>query len=234
MRDLFYALRFFCMVAPVPRLMVQAMVVVGALAAVLVVLDRERSARALMPLLLLQLFAASSGFMVPARRGHYDLLLTSGYGRLYVAAVHWVASTLPGVMVWLAVTVVDVALAPASVSGYDRSGTAVAMILVSTVPWAATVGLPRFTAAIAWLLFAVVVAVVLPAGEAPLLLDPLPASSWASAFIATTLNPAGLIGLDVWAMPAAMIAPAATLSAGSMIAAFTWIRRRDIPLEAAQ
>src|SRR5687767_11207779 len=110
MRHPAYSIRFFWMVAPVPRLMVQAMVGVGALAAVLLVVDRERSARALVPLLLLQVFAASSGFMVPARRGHYDLLLTGGYSRMHVAAVHWVVSVLPGVVVWLAVAALDLVM----------------------------------------------------------------------------------------------------------------------------
>jgi hypothetical protein len=234
MRHPAYSIRFFWMVAPVPRLMVQAMVGVGALAAVLLVVDRERSARALVPLLLLQVFAASSGFMVPARRGHYDLLLTGGYSRMHVAAVHWVVSVLPGVVVWLAVAALDLVMTRGVGHASHGSGTLVAMTLVSTVPWAATVALPRFTAAIAWLLLAAVAAAILPSDEARILVDPLDARSWAAVSTGITLNPVALIGIDITGARALNVAPAVILSAGSILAALTWIGRHDIPLEAAQ
>ena len=234
MRDLAYTIRFFWMVAPVPRLMVQAMVGVGALTAILLVVDRERSARALVPLLLLQVFAASSGFMVPARRGHYDLLLTSGYSRRHVAAVHWGVSILPGVAVWLAVAALEIVMARRTGHPSHGSGTIVAMTLVSTVPWAATVALPRFTAAIGWLLLAAVVAAILPSHDARILVDPLRAGSWAAVSTAVALNPAALIGIDVTGARVLAVVPALILSAGSMLAALTWIGRHDIPLEAAQ
>jgi hypothetical protein len=234
MRSLLYTIRFFSMVAPVPRLMVQAMVAVGSLAAVLIVSDPERSARALIPLLLLQLFAASSGFMVPARRGHYDLLLTGGYSRVLVAAVHWAVSVLPGAGVWLAVTAVDVLTSAGARAVSHSSGSLLAMTLVSTMPWAATIALPRFTAAIAWLLVAAVAFVLAPARDARVLLDPLAGGSPMVAAVVATLNPAVLIGIDLADAPVSMAMPAAVLSAGSMVLALAWIARHDIPLEAAQ
>ena len=58
-------------------------------------------------MLLLQLFGNSSGFDVPARRGHYDLLLTHGEARRRIIIGHWAASALPGVASWLVLGVVS-------------------------------------------------------------------------------------------------------------------------------
>src|SRR5688572_10369335 len=101
MRDLLDIVRFFRIVNPIPRLMMRAFAGLALLAALLVLARPDRPADAMTPVLLLQLFAASSGFMVPARRGHFDLLLTAGYSRVRIAATHWVLSILPGLGTWL-------------------------------------------------------------------------------------------------------------------------------------
>jgi hypothetical protein len=233
MRDLVYMTRFFAVVAPTPPLMGPAMVGAGLIAASLVAVGVERTGGVLTPLLLLQTFAASSGFMVPARRGHYDLLLTAGYGRVRIAATHWAVSVLPGIVVWMAVAAIDVGAAGGA-AGVLRGGTAVAFALVSTVPWAATVALPRFTAAIAWLLLLTVVVSVLPPGALAVLLEPSKATSWPMAAVAIALYPVTLVGTDVAVADAPMIIPAMVLAACSLAAAFAWIGRQDIPLEAPQ
>ncbi len=234
MRDFVYMIRFFSIVTPIPPLMAPAMLAVAGVAAVLILLDDGRSAAALTPLLLLQLFAASSGFMVPARRGHYDLLLTGGHGRVRIAATHWAATILPGIAMWLGVGMVGIVAADGPGASVLSSGSAVALALVSTVPWAATIALPRFTAAIAWLLLLATAAAVFPADRGYAVLDPLGSASWLGASLGVTLYPVALVGEDLIGARAALAVPAVAVAAGSMVAGFVWIGRRDIPLEAAQ
>lgn len=233
MRELLYMVRFFAVVAPIPPLMAPAMAGAGLLAAVLATLGAQRADGVLTPLLLLQMFAASSGFMVPARRGHYDLLLTAGYGRMRIAAMHWAVSVLPGIAAWLGVAIIDMAAAGGS-AGTTGVGTTAAFVLVSTVPWAATVALPRFTAAIAWLLLLAMLVAVLPPEQSAVLRDPWDrtAASWAP--VAVGLYPVTLVGREIAAGDGLRIVPAMMLSACSMAAALTWIGRQDIPLEAPQ
>src|SRR5688572_16282541 len=139
MRDALFVVRFFRIVSPVPPLMIPAFAGVGTLAALLMVLDSDRTRVAVIPLLLLQLFASSSGFLVPARRGHYDVLLTSGHARALVAGIHWMMSILPGIATWLAVAVVEIIATTGSRMVLLTSGTLAAVVLVSTIPWSATV-----------------------------------------------------------------------------------------------
>ena len=96
-----YLARFFLVVPPMPLLMVGAFLVATGVSAAVIVVEPSRASGALTPILLLQLFACSSGFDVPARRGHYDLLLTHGEARRRVIVAHWAASALPGVLCWL-------------------------------------------------------------------------------------------------------------------------------------
>ena len=232
MRDFVYMVRFFAVVAPTPPLMWPAMLGAGLVAASLIIVGVDQTGGVLTPLLLLQAFAASSGFMVPARRGHYDLLLTAGYGRVRIAAAHWSVSVLPGLAVWMAVAAVD--LGAEGAAGVLRGGTAIAFALVSTVPWAATVALPRFTAAIAWLLLLTMVMAVLPPEEAALLFAVSDATSWPLAAAAVALYPVTLVGTDVVVQDAPRILPALVLAACSLAVALAWIGRQDIPLEAPQ
>ena len=80
------ALQFFRVVRPVPRLMRVTFAVVTTASAARLLLGSDTVAPVLLPILLLQTFAVSTGFMGYARRGHFDLLLTRGAGRVPVAA----------------------------------------------------------------------------------------------------------------------------------------------------
>jgi hypothetical protein len=73
MRDLWYLVRFFHVVPPVPTMMVGTFVSLTLAAALAIVNDPQCASGALIPVLVLQSLAASSGFSLPARRGHYDL-----------------------------------------------------------------------------------------------------------------------------------------------------------------
>ena len=158
-----YLARFFLVVPPMPRLMVGALLVVTVVSAVVILVEPSRSAGALTPILLLQLFACSSGFDVPARRGHYDLLLTRGEARRRVIVTHWAASALPGVLCWLLLAIVGYTVnRGGSRAALLSAGTLAAVILVSTIPWATTVRLPRFSGAIGWLLIVAMLSLAAP------------------------------------------------------------------------
>jgi hypothetical protein len=71
-RDTAFLIRFFLVVPPVPGLMMVAFAASVACGGVALALRATDPYGALAPIFLLQTLAASSGFVVPARRGHYD------------------------------------------------------------------------------------------------------------------------------------------------------------------
>ena len=73
-----YAVRFFRVVPPVSRLMVASFGVLTVSAGAALVVDPDRASRVVLPTLVLQAFAVSVGFTAFARRGYYDVLLTTG------------------------------------------------------------------------------------------------------------------------------------------------------------
>jgi hypothetical protein len=226
-------LRFFRVVSTQPTLIVWTFVVVVIVGAIAIVRDPLRSAGAMAPVLLLQLFAASSGFEVPARRGHYDLLLTSGHHRVWMAVVHWVTSSAPGVIAWLTLAAVELAASSRSSRTLLASGTVAAMGLVSTLPWAITVRLPRFSGGIGWLLALVISTSVLSPGNVP---GGQPGAAgdviWAAwGFL---VYPVVFVGRELGVDEALIAAPALIVSVASMAAACRWVSRASVPLEAAQ
>jgi hypothetical protein len=212
-RRLLPVVRFFIVVPVVPRGLLAAFALAALVGGATLVFGLDEGTRTMAPVLLLQLFAAASGFVVPARRGHYDLLLTGGSSRLAIAAVHWIMSVLPGVLSWLALAALERAL------GGNRlfaGNTLLAVFVVSTLPWAVTVPLPRLTGGIAWLLAFALVAAALPGA------DHLPVN---------LLLPWGLLNAPLQPVIAAITVACGT---AAMASAFSWINRVDIPLESSQ
>lgn len=188
---------------------------------------------ALAPLLVLQIFAASSGFTPAARRGYYDVLLTRGISRMTVLCAHWVASIAPGLLAWGAVAATERLIRPEDAAALT-SGSIVALALASTIPWAVTAPLPRFAAAIGWLLFLTTAQAAIPSGQADLVSAlRAPASPGVAAF-ALVVYPMGALGMDLTAVPIRIVGPAVLVAAVSVAAALFWCGRRDTPLEAAQ
>ena len=224
--------RYFLIVAPVPPLLRTTMLLTTLAAAGVVVSDPRRAGAALTPVLLLQLFAASSGFMVPARRGHYDLLLTQGHGRVSVALAHWVMSVTPGLCCWLGLGLVEAMVTPGA-QAVLASGSGAAVLLVSTVPWALTVTLPRFAGGIGWL---VVLALAVAAGSGHPDVSArgggVPAG--AEGALAILLYPPLLVGERLTEAMAVRLAPALVVAGAAMACALAWVDAHDIPLEAAQ
>ena len=227
-------LRFFRVVSTQPTLIVWTFVVVVVIGATAIVRDPSRSEGAMVPVLLLQLFAASSGFEVPARRGHYDLLLTSGHHRVWMAMVHWVTSSAAGVIAWLMLAAVEGAATSGSGTTLLASGTFAAMGLVSTLPWAITVRLPRFSGGIGWLLALVISASVLSSGNLP---GGQPGDTAADLIWAAwgfLVYPVVFVGRELGVDEALIAVPALIVSVASMAAACRWVSRASVPLEAAQ
>ena len=210
------AIRFFIVVRVVPASMIAALTLFTVAGCILIAVDARRAASALTPVLLLQLFASASGFRVPARRGHYDLLLTGGAGRVPIAAGHWVTSVLPGVLGWLARAASEHA---AGAHLLTASGTLVAVVAVSTIPWAVTMPLPRLSGAIAWLVLCLTAGTFAPGG----------------GDVGTgLLLPWSVIGAPLRGVDAYIAAAIGVAGVCSVAAAILGIERMDVPLESSQ
>jgi hypothetical protein len=233
MRTIVYLFRFFRVASPLPALVVWTFGVIVAGSCAVVVVAPGRTAGALAPLLVLQTFAASSGFAVPGRRGHYDLLLTRTGGRVSIALAHWVSSIAPGVAGWLIVCSVE-ALTTATSSIATASGTCAAVALVSTIPWAATVALPRFSGGIGWLLMLTISAITLPTGDDRSLLRAGESDGFVAGASAFLVYPLAVVGRHLSSHEVMLVSPALAVAIASMVAACGWVRRATFPLEAAQ
>ena len=227
-------LRFFRVVSLHSPYLLLGLAVVGILGIVTVSLDHAEGTYALTPVLLLQMFAVSSGFQVPARRGHFDLLLSGGCTRFRIVVTHWALSVLPGVAVWIAVGVAELVVSEGVHARAFLSGSAAALLLVSAVAWALTVPLPRLSGGVVWVV-TMVVAVTM-------------ASDWRDALLAaargdgTLVSRACLFLLFPFSLIGTRVEPVDLPSVGLVLvsglalwaAAIWWIVRADIPLEASQ
>ena len=235
MGDLRYLVRFFHIVPPVPSLMTGTFAVLTLAAAIAIVGDLQAAVGALVPVLLLQVFAASSGFALPARRGHYDLLLTRANSRTSIALMHWASSIAPGITSWLTLAMLEFIVSAGTRTTLLASGTCAAVVLVSTLPWAMGVALPRFSAGIGWLLLVVTTATTFSKGvmgdwTAPSTrIEELAWPAW--AFL---VYPMGAIGQHLARPQIMAVVPALTLAIIAMAIACRWIAQRDVPLEASQ
>lgn len=235
MRGLLDAVRFMRVVPPLPRLMHRTFACVALAGIGTIAVTPAAAPHALVPILVLQLFAVSTGFAGYVRRGYYDLLLTRGTGRLTVACAQWAMAAMPGVAAWLVLAAWEAIarsgrpelLAPAAVA---------AMAIVSTVPWACTVSLPRFSAALGFLTAWLTVTTLGPRAAGGLEHIGAPgariadwlrrADGWFGA------SPPAASGDTAWEiipwLPALLIATLA------MTVALTWIRQASFPLESGQ
>jgi hypothetical protein len=147
-----YAFRYFQVVAVVPPLFLAGFAVTIAAGAVTLTHDPSAAVEALTPVLLLQLFSVSSGFQIPARRGYYDLLLTSGTPRWQIAVAHCLASIMPGITSWICVGMLELAASHGTRMAFATGGTCIAFVLMSMIAWAMATSISRAPAAVGWLL----------------------------------------------------------------------------------
>ncbi len=227
-------IRFF-VIAPLhsPYLLL-ALAAVGLAGIVMLIAEPSKGAGALGPLALIQMFAASSGFAVAARRGHFDLLLTAGSGRVAVALTHLGASVLPGVVVWVTLGLVEMLVAQTMMPLAFASGTVFAFGVISLLAWALTVRLPRLSGGIAWLLGIAVWMVEWTDGATAVATLDQAAGGYLPRAVVVVLCPFLLIGKrlsgDEWLVALPAVGLAACLAGSAVI----WIARTDVPLESAQ
>lgn len=235
MRDLWYLVRFFHVVPPVPSMMTGTFAIVTVASALAIVEDVSAADGSLVPVLLLQAFAAASGFALPARRGHYDLLFTRGTSRPSIALTHWAMSIVAGIASWFALAIVELVVSRGTSAALVTSGTCAAMFVVSTLPWATSVTLPRFSGGIGWLLLIVTLAATFSSpvmGEWTTSSTRIEDLAWpAWAFF---VYPVGAVGQQLSRAQLMAVVPAVLLALCSMLIACQWIAQRDVPLEASQ
>ena len=232
MKAAWYLLRFFRVVMPLPGMILWTFAGLVAGASAMIAITPERTAGALAPLLLMQMFAASSGFALPARRGHYDLLLTRTGNRMSIAIAHWLTSIAPGLLSWLSVGTVE-ALITGRAAVCLASGTCVAFALVSTIPWAVTVTLPRFSGGIGWLLVLTMAGITFSPDSSEWLAVPGRANTLVAAW-ALLVYPLTSVGRHLSTHDLVLLSPALMLAVMSMGIACVWVARATFPLEAAQ
>lgn len=102
-------------------------------------------------LLFVQMFLASSGFLVRARRGHFDPLLAGAADRTGPVVWHWIVSVAPGVAGWICLAGAGCFQgSPTAVSALIGARAA-ALFIVSALAWAAGFALTRGAAGVVWL-----------------------------------------------------------------------------------
>jgi hypothetical protein len=218
MANLLYLFRYFRVVPPIPALMTSSFMVITLVGVLSIAFRGEGHAAATLPVIVLQAFSASTGFSAPARRGYFDLLLARGEPRARIAIVQWLTAITPGVLSWASLAGVQELGHVAATNPLLASGTLLALLMASTIPWAVTVALPRFSGAIGWLLvvcLSKVSGVVWP--------DP----------VHDVVFPIDVIGESIGGRPDVML-PALLLSCVSIAMALWWVHRTDIRLESAQ
>jgi hypothetical protein len=206
--------------------------VVTTASAARMLLGVDAVAPVLLPVLLLQTFAVSTGFMGYARRGHFDLLFTRGAGRVLVAAIYWLLSATPGVLGWLTLAAVEIVWQRTAtlLSG----GTIAAVLCMSMWPWAISVPLTRFSGATGWLLALTMTVTLTPAGVGSYgLWQVQRGEPWWWSALAFLLFPGRLVGEPLNTEGLAALAPIVLVIA-TMVGAFAWIWHADLPLETGQ
>jgi hypothetical protein len=144
-------IRYFAAVSPPAAPLVAVLAILAGGAAVLENVDRGSSDWVLASIGLLQLFACSTGFARHATRGHYDPILLAMPHRRRVAFAHFFVASAPGVGAWIAAGAAQaIAARSPAVPAFRPAGWA-GLLLVSSIPWAASIRAPRFVAGALWL-----------------------------------------------------------------------------------
>ncbi len=180
-------------------------------------------------LLFAQMFLASTGFLVPARRGHFDPLLIGEGDRTAAVMWHWIVSIAPGIAGWVCLAGTGYFLgSPAALSAFV-GGRAVALFIVSALAWTAGFTLARGAAGVVWL--AALLALLVRRA------DLLPPAAMVSASNGTVVRQAAtlvlcpflLVGNHVLVAPDA-VCMAALLSSLLLLAVCRFSGRLDISL----
>ncbi|MGE0394601.1 MAG: hypothetical protein AB7I25_07745 [Vicinamibacterales bacterium] len=224
-------LRFFHAVPLQSPVMLAGLALVSAAEALQVLLAPGSGRDAVTTLLFVQLFSASVGFAIPARRGHYDALLTGGASRHAVVSGHLLMAIAPGVAAWILIGGVERA---AGGTAIWSTGSVAALALVSVGGWAITAPLPRLSGGVIWLVVLLatfgwsagwrqdILAVALGGGTV-----------WTRAAV-YLLCPLLLGGRALSRVDLIAALPALFVILGAGLVAWRWLTRLDVTLEAAQ
>ena len=109
--------------------------------------------------LFVQSFAASTGYLDHARRGHFDAALVGRRARCRTACAHCVVSVAPGLTCWLALAVVDLVSRPTHWPVALSLPGLAAFLWVSSASWTVTLLLPRYSGGTIWMTVLVALAV---------------------------------------------------------------------------
>ena len=101
--------------------------------------------------LFVQMFLASTGFLVRARRGYFDPLLWGAGNRTRALVWHWLVSIAPGVAGWVCLAGAGFALGSPAAGSAFVGKRAVALFVVSALAWTAGFTLTRGTAGVVWM-----------------------------------------------------------------------------------
>jgi hypothetical protein len=205
-----YAVRYFFIVPVVPPLFNLAFAIALAAGSIRLVNDAAAAIEALTPVLLLQLFVASSGFRFAARRGYYDLLLTSSTPRWQIALAHCLVSVLPGMVSWVCIGVLETAATRGAGWVWIAPGTCAAFVGTSFLAWGVAAFSSRTATTVVWLL---------------VLTTPS---------IARAVSPVQLVGTLWSTVDRFMLVTVCVTAAIAFGAAMVSIVRGSAPLEAAQ
>lgn len=143
--------RFFTVVGQSPPYGLVVLGIVTAIGLATIGLNPAELDSALGLVLFVQMFLASSGFVVTARRGHFDPMLVHGSERGTALIVQWCASIAPGAIAWAIVAGVGYEQgSPAAWSAIAGSRLA-AFLIVSALAWVLGFRLPRGAGGALWM-----------------------------------------------------------------------------------
>lgn len=146
-----HPLRYLAVVGIHPFYAIVAMAAITALGLATVWLNAAELDSGLGMILFAQMFLASSGFVVRARQGHFDPLLTNRLGRTAIVVFHWALSVGPGIIAWALVAAAGFLQgSPAAASAFMGTRAA-GLLVVSSIAWALGFALPRGAAGMLWM-----------------------------------------------------------------------------------
>ena len=223
--------RFFLAVPLQSPYMLAGLALVVALGAAELIVAPESGQEAVVTLLLLQMFSASSGFAIPARRGHYDAPLTGGASRTAVVGWHLVMSVAPGALGWLVLGACELGVGGSAVLS---QGSIAAMVVVSAAGWAMTVPLPRLSGGVVWL-----VLLLAGLGWPTVWREDILAVAAGGADVSTRavvylFCPLVVAGRTLTREDLMALLPVMALAMAGCVGAWRWLVRMDVSLEAAQ
>jgi hypothetical protein len=159
-------LRFVWTVSRPGRAVISAAALLASAAVWSALRDPDDFDQFLLLALFFQMFTASTGYRHQALRGHFDPILTAGSSRTALACAHFALSITPGLAVWLVIAALAWARQPGRVpalvglaggtglsetTSTSSASALVAVLYASTLCWAVSLPLRRYSGCVLWL-----------------------------------------------------------------------------------